>query len=122
MSNGLHNNLPLQYSLYIVDISPWIGLYRTGSPINFRQKSPSGRQFGRVAYFFWYKIPTGSAIWAGLIIGTKEYVFKSISIFNLLSNFSILKILQYYFFSVSRDVNFFYCYFFKPFQKVSFDV
>ena len=77
MSNGLHIHLLLQYSLYIVDTSPWIGLYRTGSPINFRQKSPSGRQFGRVAYFFWYKIPTGSAIWAGLIIGTKEYVVHS---------------------------------------------
>ena len=76
MSNGLHNHLPLQYSLYIVDIFPWIGLYRTGSPINFRQKSPSGRQFGRGAYCFWYKIPTGSAIWAGLIIGTKEYALQ----------------------------------------------
>ena len=76
MSNGLHNHLPLQYYLYVEYIFPWIGLYRTGSPINFRQKSPSGRQFGRVAYFFLYKIPTGSAIWAGLIIGTKEYSEK----------------------------------------------
>ena len=51
MSNGLHNHLPLQYYLYVEDIFPWIGLYRTGSPISFRQKSPLSRQFGRVAYF-----------------------------------------------------------------------
>ena len=36
-------------------------------------KSPQGRQFGRVAYFFYQKIPIGSFIWAGLIFGTKEY-------------------------------------------------
>ena len=43
------------------------------SPILFRAKFPSGRQFGRVANLILRGNPIGSTIWMGLVIGMKEY-------------------------------------------------